>query len=405
AKLKNPDHFKFFREALLDSSVAIQFSAVEALQIWGRAEAMPLLLDAAGRSWSPLIRVYAAQSALRLGDNRGRDLLITYLRDQNWLLRALSARYLGELGQAQDADLLLSRIGPEQDNKYVLAEVCIAALKLTALRGPGPSPAVPVAPPQPPTAPGVPKRREAFELEPLVVTAPRLRLQPAHYVDVRIDNDLVRLLEKMAGEPPPEEQVLDPVLNEVNKLVTPTGFALKTRYSDLSFLLVEGLAGARDFSLVQRLESIARGNPNARVKAAALVALAYDKNRQDLMIFQEALRDPSLVVRFGAVEALSLLGAPSVRPTLAITAQSDSSPALRVFSAQALRRAGDPYGRELLLRAIDDFDWVVRAMATYYLGELGEPEDYHKIAFKLNSETNDYVVSETCLALLRLAGQ
>jgi hypothetical protein len=43
----------------------------------------------------------------------------------------MSARYLGELGKPEDADLLVSRIAAEQDNPYVVAELCIAGLKLS----------------------------------------------------------------------------------------------------------------------------------------------------------------------------------------------------------------------------------------------------------------------------------
>jgi HEAT repeat protein len=84
-------------------------------------------------------------------------------------------------------------------------------------------------------------------------------------------------------------------------------------------------------------------------------------------------------------------------------ANSDASPALRVYAAQALRRSGDPYGRQILLRMMDEPDWVVRSMAIYYLGELGEKDDYHRVAVKLNTEDNDFVLSEICNAMLKLA--
>lgn len=401
AALKDPQHAKFFREALLDRSVAIQFAAVEALQAWGLPEAGSLLLSQSNQNWSPLIRVSAAQAALRLGNQGGRTKLIEFLRDGNWLVRAMAARALGDLGRPEDADLLLSRLGPEQDNKFVLAEVCIAALKLTALRSGAPA----ARPPQQqPAAPGAPpRRRTPFELEPLVVTAPRLRLPSSQFVDVRIDNSLVLLLEKLATEPPPEQQVLDPVLEEVNNLLTPAGFNLKVRYSDLSFLLTEGLAGTRNFTLVQRLEDTARRNPNARVRAAALIALAYDKTRADTFIYRDALRDPQVVVRFAAVEALDVLGGPRTRSLLADAAQGDASRVVRVFAAQALRRSGDPVGREMLVQFTRESDWPLRAMAVHFLGELGETDDYHRILFQLNGETNNFVIAEGCLALMRLS--
>ncbi|HRY28783.1 MAG TPA: HEAT repeat domain-containing protein [Elusimicrobiota bacterium] len=398
AKQRNPEHLKYFREALLDSNVAIQFAAIEALQVWAGEGASELLLSVANQNWSPVIRVYAAQAALRLGSSAGRDKLLEFLRERNWLMRAMAARYLGDMGRPEDGDLLLSRIGPEQDNKFVLAEVCIAALKLTGRRLPAS-----MAPPPPPS-PRAPLKptRQPFELEPLVVTAPRLKLM--QHVDVRIDNDLVRLLEKMASEPIEVEKVVDPDVAQLSRIETPVGFSLAVRYNDLIFLLIEGLAGSRDLGLVRRLEEIARNNSNANVRAAALVALGYDRDRTDLAIFQAALRDATNTsVRFAAVEALGQIGGSQVIGTLADVANSDRSRAVQIFAAQALRRSGDPYGREILLRALDDADPYARAMATYYLGEVGEPDDYNRVLFRMNNESNNFAVAEACLALYRLS--
>jgi HEAT repeat protein len=397
ATYQDPDHVKYFREALLDKSVAIQFAALEALQVSGYKEAVPYFLDAAQNSWSPLIRVFAAQAALRLGDARGRDKLLVFLRDNNWLMRAMAARYLGDMGRPEDGDVLLSRIGPEQGNQFVLAEVCIGALKLLAKKTP--APVKPVAPP--PSAPA-PRARAAFELEPLIITAPRLEVER---VDIRIDNELVRLLERLAELPPPEEVIVQDVLTDLNNLITPAGFSLKVRYSDLAFLITEGLAGAKDFGLVQRVESIARTNPDARVRAAALVSLAYNPARRDSFIFQDALRDRSLAVRFGAVEALEIMGGAPVRASLADTAERDDSQALRVYAAQALARSGDAQGLEKLRRYMMDFDWVVRSIAIRALGELGTPDDYYRIQSRLTYEENNFAAAESCLAMLRLAAR
>ena len=287
----NPDHIKYFKEALLDQDLNIEFAAIEALQLWGRPEGVSYLVDASERAWSPIIKVYAAQALLRLGDDRGRQKLLDGLRDPNWLSRAMSARYLGELGRGDDADLLLSRIGAERDNDFVLAEVCIASLKLLAKQGPPPK--RPTAAPSHPRP--VPAPRNPFELEPLIVTAPRANV-PRNLVDVRIDNDLVRLLENLANQPPPDEQLLSSSDAELSQLTTPTGFALKVRYSDLSVLLTEGLAGTDNYTLITRLETIARSNPSSRVRASALVALGYQPRRhQELSIFDDALRDQNVV--------------------------------------------------------------------------------------------------------------
>jgi HEAT repeat protein len=403
---KDPNHFQVFREAFLDLSAGIRFAAIEAMQMAGDPQAIPLLLDAANNNPSPLMRVFAAQAALRMGDARGHSKLRFFLTDSNRLVRAMAARYLGDLGKPEDADILLARIGPEQENPFVLAEVCIAAIKLTGKRNAGSA----QTPPSPPAATGslpsptraVPPNPAILELEALVVTAPRLR---APRVDVRIDNSMVQLLQRLAEALPPDQQIAPVMEPFVDDLVTPAGFSIKIRYSDLSYLTVEGLAGAKDFSLVQRVEQIARDNARASVRSAALVSLGYNPERRDLFIFQDALRDSNVVIRFGAVEALALLKASAVTGALVDVAERDPSPALRVFASQALLRAGDLQGRERLLRYLNDPDWVIRAMAIHYLGDLGQAEDYYRIRSRLNVEDNNVVIAESCLAMLKLAAR
>jgi HEAT repeat protein len=401
ASQRNPDHLKYFREALLDQSLSIQFAGVEALQIWNRPEGTALLMEMAVRNWSPFVRVYAAQAAWSLGNAGGRDQLTASMQDKNWVVRAMATRYLGDMGTGADADFMLSRIGPEQGQPFVLAETCIAALKLTAKKSPAPPP--PPEKPRPGTRKGasMAAKGDFFELEPLIITAPR-RFLPPQPVDVRIDNELVSLLEKIANEPLPDEKVLDPDLAELMRVVTPTGFALRVRYTDLSFLIIEGLAGSRDFGLIQRVEKIARENPSVSIRAAALVSLAYDRSRQDALIYQEALRDPNVAVRFGALEALEALDLPQAQSLLANSAVNDASLALRIYAAQALFRKGDSYGRQLLLQYMDNSDYVARAMSIYYLGALGTKEDAYRVSNRLLIEENDFASAEACLAMMKL---
>ena len=147
---------------------------------------------------------------------------------------------------------------------------------------------------------------DIFELEPLVsTTRPRLKISGQQLVDVRIDNELVNMLEKLATAPPPEVVIDDPALVEVNRLRTPRGFAMKIRYSDMNYLLTEGLAGTSNMTLISRLETIAKSTPHKPTRAAALVALGYDPTRHDLSIFRDAMQDTNHIVRFGAVEGLA----------------------------------------------------------------------------------------------------
>jgi HEAT repeat protein len=397
---KNPTHFKYFKEALLDKDVGIQFAAVESLEFWNLPEAVPLLLNVSERDWSPLIRAFSAQAVLRMGDPRGRDQLLKYIKSNDWLMRAMSARYLGELGKPEDADLLISRIAGEQDNPYVVAELCIAGLKLLARRAPV------VARPPPTPRPNASKPRaqvaRPFMMEPLVLAAPRIKISGIQLVPPQIDTELINLLEHLADDPLPV-QVIDDNLNQLNRLITPQGFGLKLRYYDLHALLAEGLAGTTNQTLIQRMETIARTGRNKSARATTLAVLGQDSTRVDLSLFEYALRDDSIQVRFGAVEGLIAQTNPMVRGILAGAAQTDVSPVVRLFAAQALGRRGDAQGVDLVRRYLNDPDWAIRAMATYYLGQLGDDADFERILINLDRETNDYVISEDCLAVLRMS--
>lgn len=397
---KNPDHFKIFKEALLDRDVAVQFAAIEALEAWNLPEALPLLLNASERDWSPLVRVFSAQAILRMGDPKGRDQLIKCLTDQNWLMRAMAARYLGDLGKPEDVDLLLGRIAAERDHDFVLAELCLAGLKLWSRRGPAPLLPVPVPRPSSPKPPA--EVSHLFELEPLVVTAPRLKVSGAQLVPPQIDTELIGLLERLALEPV-SEFVVDDNVSQLRQLVTPQGYGLYVRYTDINALLAEGLAGTTNLTLVYRLETIAKASRNTSARATAFVALGYDVTRVDLSLFEYALRDPALQIRFGAVEGLAAQRNPMVRGMLAGSAQTDVSPVVRLYAAQALGRRGDAQGVDILRRYLNDQDWAVRALATFFLGQLGDDADFERMLINLDRETEDHVIAENSLAVLRMS--
>ena len=131
AEARDPVHYDVFREALIHLDPAVRFGALEALLIWDHPEkSLPLFTHEAERDVEPILRVYAAGALARLGDAAGRLRLRMFLDNNSWLVRAMAARYLGEFGAAEDYDLLVSRIGRETGNDFVIAEYCIAALKL-----------------------------------------------------------------------------------------------------------------------------------------------------------------------------------------------------------------------------------------------------------------------------------
>ena len=242
-----------------------------------------------------------------------------------------------------------------------------------------------------------------IELEPLVVTAPRLKIPPTLLIDGRINAVLIDLLQNKANARPSALDLQDPSIQTLNSLASPAGFLLKTRYTELGFLLTEGLAGTADLILREKILGVARTGSNPQVRAAALMAVSYDRKPSDRGLFQEALLSQDITVRFGAVEALSNWGFPDAAVDIGNVARLDPSGPLRVYAAQALYRLGDAAGRDVLFRGADDGDWVVRAMSVRYLGQYGAASDYDKILFHLSNEQNNFVRSEMCGTLLKLA--
>lgn len=248
----------------------------------------------------------------------------------------------------------------------------------------------------------IPDTPSVLQLEPLVITAPRLKLKKTG-LDPQINAHLLRLLRQRQDARPDSQAALDASVGNLAKLTTLTGYNLKTRYTELGFLLTEGLAGVKDFELASELEKTSRLGTNVQTRAAAMVALAYAKDVRYLSLFQGSLVDPNITVRFGALESLLVLADPSVQFLVGNAARGDASLPLQVYAAAGLWRLGDIYGREILLRFYQHQDWLVRAMATHYLGELGGPEEYRKLMLQLPQETHQAVKAELASALLRLA--
>lgn len=240
------------------------------------------------------------------------------------------------------------------------------------------------------------------EDDPLVVTVPRDRLPKGAVIDPQINHHLLRLLQQRQDARPSSQDALEASVGNLNKLSTATGFKLKTRYTELGFLLTEGLAGTKDFQIASELEKVVRLGKNVQTRAAAMVALAYTRDRNYLGLFQGALQDPNVTVRFGALESLLLLNDGSIQFIIDSVARQDLSPAMRLYAAAGLWKMGDINGREILLRHYQDQDWFVRAMAVRYLGDMGRGDEYRKLMIQLSLEQHPLVKAELCSALLRL---
>ena len=241
-----------------------------------------------------------------------------------------------------------------------------------------------------------------FMLDPIVITAPRTKLAPQRHIDERVNATLRRLLTQRSEVRPEDLGVTNDASRVFGELATLTGHMLRLRYTELGFLLTEGLAGAKDFSLQNDLERVARSAPNPQLRASAMVALGYTKEERFVPLFTQMLREPDLTVRLGALEALVASGSPSAQFAIADAAQTDASMAVRIMAAGAYWKMGNLSGRELLLGFISHEDWYVRAHAVRYLGELGGSDEYRKLMDLLQTEQNPIVRSELTLALMRL---
>ncbi len=234
----------------------------------------------------------------------------------------------------------------------------------------------------------------------LEITAPRVVQE--EMIDPIINQQLTRLLQQRMDARPDTLASGDASLFNLSRMTTATGYALKTRYTEIGFLLTEGLAGTKNYQLQLELENAARLAKNVQTRAAALVALAYTKNMRYLTLFQSALNDPSTTVRFAALESLLILGDRSVSLQLGGAARNDQSVAVQIYAAAGMWRMGDTFGKEILLRFLDHTDWFARAMSAYYIGELGGGYEYRRMMQYLISETDPSARAELATALMKL---
>jgi len=234
----------------------------------------------------------------------------------------------------------------------------------------------------------------------LEITAPRVVQE--EMIDPIINQQLLRLLQQRMDARPDTLASADASLFNLSRLSTETGYSLKTRYTEIGFLLTEGLAGTKNYQLQLELENAARLAKNVQTRAAALVALAYTKNMRYITLFQSALNDPNTTVRFAALESLLILGDRSVQLQLGNSARNDQSLAVQIYAAAGMWRMGDSFGKEILLRFLDHPDWFARAMSAYYIGELGGGYEYRRMFQFLDRETDPSARAELATALMKL---
>ena len=399
-------HLQIFNEALVHLNPGVRFAALESLVTWSHPrQAMVLLAAASERDYEPILRVYAAAGLARLGDHAGLARLRLFLDDPSWLVKAMAAKYIGENGTAEDYTLLLNRLDGEMGNDFVVAEFCVSALKLYPKKKAADEKAVPSRPTRVESTPVdgnlVMDDAMAFQLDPLVVTAPRVQAQ-VDLIDPRINAQLMRLLQQQMNARPNSTAQLDASIGNLNKLTTLTGYNLKTRYTELGFLLTEGQAGSTDYQIQLQLENVVRTGTNVQTRAASLLALAYAKDMRYLTLIQGALIDQNPTIRFAAIESLLVLGDQSAELQLSGASRNDQSVPIQLYAAAGMWRMGDIFGRELLLREYQSKDWLTRAMSDHYLGEMGAGDEYRRLQRELDTEADPAVKAEILVALVKL---
>jgi len=76
--------------------------------------------------------------------------------------------------------------------------------------------------------------------------------------------------------------------------------------------------------------------------------------------------------------------------------------AVQIYAAAGMWRMGDGFGKEILLRQLDHADWFVRAMSSYYIGEMGGGYEYRRLIQYLTRETDPSTKVEIATALIKL---
>ena len=121
-----------FDQALQFFDHSVRFGAMEALAVWGHPSTAIHMLNSYRKQENiPILKIYAATMMARLGSDRGLAALRDSLQNNgSWVVQAMAARALGNYGSAQDYDTMISLISQASQNDFLLAEYCVAALKL-----------------------------------------------------------------------------------------------------------------------------------------------------------------------------------------------------------------------------------------------------------------------------------
>ncbi len=132
---------------------------------------------------------------------------------------------------------------------------------------------------------------------------------------------------------------------------------------------VAAAADAGGDNAIANLTAMALQDPDHRVRAEAVQALAETNADSLIAPLQQALLDPAYQVRAAAIEALAELGGDAAALALTHVLSTDSVRG-RLDAVDALGDMGGPTAIQVLQQAAADPDSSVRESATQYLAEL-----------------------------------
>ena len=128
---------------------------------------------------------------------------------------------------------------------------------------------------------------------------------PSMESDPTIVAALLKLMEvKDTHRPVPD--TTSPSWDEIMRLGTPQGLRLLNRFYWTGATLSEVLAIADDPRLKEQMLELARWDRLTDIRSVALVTLAGRREPEHGKVFNEALNNPKLEVRFAALEALQI---------------------------------------------------------------------------------------------------
>jgi HEAT repeat protein len=137
-----------------------------------------------------------------------------------------------------------------------------------------------------------------------------------------------------------------------------------------------------------------RADPDPRVRAAAVQALARRRHPQAHRYLAAALRDNELTVRTAAIAALGEVGGSEARPALQ-TLLEDQPEAIRAAAVSALAQSG---AEQVVLGAAGDRSWRVRLKVAQALAAYAD-HDAAAVARQLLEDPSPVVQREVVVAL------